>query len=154
MNFPRLAVAAFAAWVAFVALGFLVNTVLLADLYHQHAAVMRPQDQAIRLMPFAFGLSLVGFFAFSYAYAKGYEGGNGIQEGLRFGVLVGLMLCSFAAVWYYLSWPASTQLFLAWVIDFIVEFSIFGMIVGAIYKPRPTATRRGSALSAQPSAER
>ena len=33
---------------------------------------------------------LVGMFAVAYIYAKGYEGGSGLQEGLRFGLLIGI----------------------------------------------------------------
>ena len=33
----------------------------------------------------------------SYLYAKGYEGGNGLQEGMRFGVLIGLVMVGYAA---------------------------------------------------------
>ena len=31
------------------------------------------------------GFLLVGFFAFAYAYARGFEGGSGVMEGVRFG---------------------------------------------------------------------
>ena len=58
----------------------------------------RPRLRPPAEMNLAFGLaaSLLGFFVFAYAYAKGYEGGAGAVEGLRFGVVVGLLLACFS----------------------------------------------------------
>jgi hypothetical protein len=142
MNFPRVALGAVAAWILYFGFGFLVHGLLLDDIYAQHMPMMRPAAQAMAIMPVAFGFSLIGFFAFAYAYAKGYEGGYGLQEGLRFGVLVGILLCCFGAIWEYMVWPASTRLLAAWLIDLIVEFAVYGMVVGLIYKPAGTAVRR------------
>ena len=146
MNFPRIALAAVASWVLYLGIGFLVHGVLLKDTYLQYAGVMRPEAQANAILPIAFGCALVGFFAFAYAYAKGYEGGNGVQEGLRFGVLVGIMLCAFGSVWNYMMWPISAGLLAAWLIDFVVEFAIYGMVVGLIYKPAAVPVRRSVAV--------
>jgi hypothetical protein len=135
MNFPRVAIAAVVTWVVYLGVSFLVHAVLLTGIYERHRAVMRPEDQANAILPVGFVFALVGFFAFAYAYAKGYEGGPGLQEGLRFGVLVGILLCCFGAIWQYMVWPVSGTLLVAWMIDFIVEFSLYGMIVGLLYKP-------------------
>ena len=134
MNFGRVAAAAIAAWVLYLGLSPLVNNVLLADLYARHARVFRPQGE----MNVAFGLTatLVGFFVFAYAYAKGYEGGAGAVEGLRYGVLVGLLLATFSVAWNYVVLPVSGALAAAWIVDVIVEMAIYGTAVGLIYKPR------------------
>lgn len=142
MNFPRLALAAAVAWIASWVVGSVVNDVLLADLYAEHAAVLRPEHEANQALGYA--VSLLGFFAFSYAYAKGYESGSGVWEGLRYGVLIALMLVSFSVVWSYVLFRISGQLAFAWVIDTIVEFGIYGVVVGAVYRPLP-ARRVGTA---------
>jgi hypothetical protein len=142
MNFPRVAVAAFAAWLLYMGMGYLVHGVLLKDVYLEYAAAMRPEAEANAILPFNFGMALVGFFAFAYAYAKGYEGGNGLQEGLRFGVLIGIMLCSFVTIWEYMVWPVGSGLLAAWLIDYIVEFALYGIVVGLIYKRVVVAARR------------
>jgi hypothetical protein len=133
MNVGRVAAAAVLAWLVYMGLSPLVNTVLLADLYAQHASLFRPADQTNLVVGFA--ASLVGFFVFAYAYAKGYEGGNRAMEGLRFGVVVGLLLDCFAILWNYVVLPISGALALAWVVDTIVEMGIYGVVVGLIYKP-------------------
>jgi hypothetical protein len=142
MNFGRLAAAALAAWVVSMGLGYLVNDVLLAGAYAAEAAAFRPRaDMNITVGMVA---SAFGFLVFAYAYAKGYEGTSGLQEGLRYGVIVALMLICFSLVWQYVVHPISTQLLSYMVIDALVEFAIYGSIVGAIYRPagRPATAAR------------
>lgn len=146
MNFVRVAVAAVAAWVVYLGVSFVVHAMLLEDIYTQHASVMRPENEANVILPMGFVFALVGFFAFAYAYAKGYEGSSGIQEGLRFGVIVGILLVCFGSIWTYMVWPVSGRLAVLWMIDYVVEFALYGMIVGAIYKPAARALRSGAAI--------
>ena len=133
MNFGRVAAAAVVAWIASLLLSPVVNNVLLAELYAKHAAVFRPQAEMNLVL--GLGASLIGFFVFAYAYAKGYEGGNGALEGLRFGVVVGLLITCFAVVWNYVVLPVSGSLALAWIVDNLVEMAIYGVVVGLVYKP-------------------
>jgi hypothetical protein len=141
MNLPRVALAAVVTWVVYLCVSFVVHTMLLTNIYMQHKAAMRPEEQANAILPIGFVFALVGFFAFAYAYAKGYEG-SGLQEGLRFGVIVGLLLCCFCLIWEYMVWPMSGTLLLAWLVDNIVEFALYGMIVGFLYKPLAVPLRR------------
>lgn len=141
MNLSRVALAGVVAWLAFCAIGFLAHAVLMKDLYLAHATIMRPEAEANERLLLAFAASLVGMLAFAYAYAKGYEGGKGIQEGLRYGVLVGVMLIAFVVVWDYMTYPLSRTFLFALVVDYIIEFAIYGVIVGLIYKPRPVNHR-------------
>ncbi|MGH9349160.1 MAG: hypothetical protein ACRD26_18050 [Vicinamibacterales bacterium] len=140
MNFARVAAAAVAAWVAYLPIGYIVNEILLSDLYAANAAAMRAPEEMN--LPLGFAASLLGFFVFAYTYAKGYEGGSGVQEGVRFGVLVGFLLICFATVWTYVTAPITSSLLFAWIVDVIVEFSIYGAIVGAIYRPVSAGARK------------
>ena len=146
MNLSRVALAGFVAWVAFCVIGFIANGVLMRELYETHAAYMRADAEASARLPLAFAVSLVGFFAFAYAYAKGYEGGRGPQEGLRFGVLVSVLLIGFGLVWEFMVYPLSRTFLLVRVVDTILEFAIYGAIVGAIYKPRPPGSARATVV--------
>jgi hypothetical protein len=141
MNFARVAVAAVVTWILYLGVSFLVHAILLKDIYLQHASVMRPEAEQNAILPIGFGFALIGFFAFGYAYAKGYEGG-GAQEGIRFGVLVGIVLCCFGSIWEYMVWPVQPTLAALWMVDYLVEFALYGLVVGLIYKPavRPTRT--------------
>lgn len=146
MNLARVAMAAVVAWVVYLGVSFVVHTMLLKDLYVQHLSAMRPEADQNSILPIGFVFALIGFFAFAYTYAKGYEGGTGTQEGLRFGVLVGILICCFRVIWDHMVWPVSLQLTTAWMVDYIVEFALYGMIVGVIYKPAARTARVGAAI--------
>ena len=135
MNLARVAAAAVVAWVVSFGVGFFVNGVLMADLLRANAAAMRPEAEITANLPLGFGLLLIGFVAFAYAYAKGYEGGNGVVEGIRFGVVTGLIIVGFGVGWQYVVYPISGAFTVAMVVDTIVEAALYGAIVGAIYKP-------------------
>lgn len=146
MNLARVAMAAVVAWVVYLVVSFVVHTVVLRSLYLEHLSAMRPEPQQNAILPIGFAFALVGFFAFAYAYAKGYEGGSGVQEGLRFGVLIGILICCFRLIWDHMVWPVSVQLTTAWMVEYIVEFAIYGSVVGAIYKRAPRPARTGVAI--------
>jgi hypothetical protein len=146
MNFARVAAAAVAAWVVSLPVGYVVNEILLKDLYTANAGAFRPQEALQANLPIGFAFMLVGFFAFAYAYAKGYEGTNGVMEGVRFGVLVAIMLNCFAVVWNYVTTPISGSLVIAIMIDIVVEFALYGAIVGAVYKPVAVRARNAPAV--------
>ena len=146
MNFARIALAAVVSWIVYLGVSFVVHTMLLRELYLQHLHSMRPEAEQNAILPIGFMFALVGFFAFAYAYAKGYEGGKGVQEGLRFGVLVGILICTFRVIWDHMVWPVSLQLTTAWMVEYILEFALYGIIVGALYKPVQRSVRAGVAI--------
>ena len=136
MNFARVGLAAVAGWLAYLALGFLIYGVMLDDVWAELAktGVARSPATASPLMPIGLGAGFLGVLAFAYTYAKGYEGGPGLQEGLRFGVLVGLMLVAFVVVWNYVNFPLPPQ-YLAWAsVATVIQFAALGMVVGLIYR--------------------
>jgi hypothetical protein len=148
MNFPRLALAALFAWAMSLAVDYLASEILLVDLIRPlHATIMRSQAELDQLTPASYASSFVGFFVFTYVYAKGYEGGSGIQEGLRFGVLVGLLLVCFGLVRFYVWTPFPLDALLAFSVHSIVGFAIYGTLVGLVYRPLPSAVPRRSASS-------
>ena len=142
MNFGRIAAAAVVAWMVSVGVGFLVNDVLLAGITAANASALRPESEIMENLPIGFAFLLIGFFAFAYTYAKGYEGGNGVVEGIRFGVLVSLIVIGFGLVWMYVAYPITASYAVAIVVDSIVECALYGAIIGAIYKPLPNRAAR------------
>lgn len=139
MNYSRLALAAVVTWAVSLVVGYFANGYLMADLYGAHQSVFRPDAEMNMVL--GFGASLLGFFVFAYMYAKGYEGTSGVQEGLRFGVLVGLLFLCFGAIWNYVALQVSGALGVAWAVDGMVEMAIYGTLVGLIYRPRAAAGR-------------
>jgi hypothetical protein len=146
MNFGRIAAAAVVAWIVSVGVGFLVNDVLLAGVVAANASALRPQPEILGNLPIGFAFMFIGFFAFAYAYAKGYEGGDGVIEGIRFGVLVALMVIGFGLIWMYVAYPITAGYAVAIVIDSIVECALYGAIIGAIYRPLPKRAARAATV--------
>ena len=145
MNFGRIAAAAVVAWIVSLGVGFLVHDVVLAGIAAANASVMRPEAELTANLPIGFAFLLIGFFAFAYAYAKGYEGG-GVVEGIRFGVLVALLVIGFGLIWQYVVFPITVSYVVASIIDSVVEFALYGAIVGAIYKPVAAPARRSATV--------
>jgi len=131
-----MAIAAVVAWAASIVLGYLVNNVWLLRLYQANAWAYRRADDMTALLPIGFGVQLLAFVAFAFAYAKSYDGeGSGVLEGVRFGVVVAIMIDGFAVVWNYVTEPIALRLGVAQLIAFVGQFGVYGGIVGAIYAP-------------------
>jgi hypothetical protein len=90
MNTTRLALAALAATVVDGIYGFVVYGNLMAGQFGAFPAVFRSAETGTAYLPVMFCGILVGMFAVTYVYAKGYEGGSGALEGLRFGLLIAI----------------------------------------------------------------
>lgn len=146
MNFPRIALAAVTAWVASLVVGFFVNDFLLADVLRANQSAMRPDAELTANLPVGFGLLLIGFFAFAYAFAKGYEGTDRVMEGVRFGVLTGIVILGFANIWQWVLYPIDGRMALSIVVTSIAEPALYGAIVGAVYRPLEAASPRAAAL--------
>jgi putative flippase GtrA len=137
MNYPRIVLAGVAAWVASIALGYLINDIWLFRLYQANAWAFRRPDDIAELLPIALAAQLVACFAFAIVYAKGYEGeGSTIGEGIRFGLLVAIMVDGFAVVWNYVTEPIATRLGVLELVARVGEFGVYGAVVGLIYRRR------------------
>ena len=135
MNYSRIAIAGFVAWVVSVPIGFLVNEVLLSGLYASNVAAFRPDAEMMANLPYGFGMTLIGMQVFAYMFARGYEGGSGPSEGARFGACAGLLIVLLGTGWNWVTMPISGPLALAMALDMLVEAVLYGAIVGALYKP-------------------
>ena len=142
MNQKRVVMAAVITWLVSLGVGFFVNDVLLAGVYSANQAVLRPEADINSKLPFSLGFILLGYLAFAYMYAKGYEGGSGVMEGLRFGLCAGILVTCFGLIWQYVLYPITGTMAVAIIVDSILEFALYGIIVGLIYKPAAHAVRR------------
>jgi hypothetical protein len=138
MNYTRVGLAALAVWATYLALGFLIHGVLLADIWTdlRRDGVMRSAAMADVYAPVWYALALPGSLVFTYTYAKGYEGGPGMQEGLRFGVLVGVIVVALGLSWTYVTFPVPPE-FLLWMsVAMVMQFTALGIVAGLVYRKR------------------
>ena len=80
------------AWLAGAAvmlfLGFLWHTVILGDFYDTHLAAAARDEPKMSFIILGY---LVLALLMAYMFPLGYKGGSAVTEGLRFGILIGLL---------------------------------------------------------------
>jgi hypothetical protein len=142
MNYTRLALAAVAAFVADGLYGFVVYGNLLVDEFGKYPGVFRPIEAVNAKMPVMFAGIFVGMVIAAVIYAKGYAGGSGVAEGARFGALVGAFTASTFSVGAYATMNIGSQLAMSMGLAGLVEWTIVGIVIGLVYKPRVAPNRR------------
>lgn len=137
MNYPRILLAGIAAWAASIAVGYVINDIWLMRLYQANAWAFRRAGDVEALVPIGLGAQLLGCLAFAFAYAKGYEGdGSRVGEGIRFGLIVAIMIDGFAVAWNYVTQPIALRLGILEVVGIVGQFGVYGAVVGLIYERR------------------
>ena len=135
MNYGRLALAVLGAYVVDAAYGFLVYGTLMRHQFEHFPSVYRPEATQATYMPILFGGILIAMVAAAYIYAKGYEGGRGGAEGVRFGLCIGAFAAAYAGIVSYALLNIDHYLGLHLVLANFFEWTINGTVIGLIYRP-------------------
>jgi hypothetical protein len=138
MNWKRFFIAFIAAAIFIFFWGWFYNGVLLKDVFVEAEHLFRPREEMMNLFHWIVigdsGLALV----FVMIYASGFAGG-GIASGIRLGIMLELLAVS-ARCMIYAAQPFPGKLLVLVSIGGFIEMICTGIIVGAIYKPRPTSS--------------
>ena len=135
MNYARIAAAAVAATVVDGIYGYLVYGMLLAPEFARYPAVYRSAEAGMVYLPVIFACIFVGALVAAYIYAKGYDGGSGVVEGARFGVLLGIFIAAIFAGVNYATLNIGRRHSLEMAIAGFVEWTLVGIVIGLVYKP-------------------
>lgn len=135
MNYSRIALAAVAAWIVFFVVGGIVSGKLAASYYSPYTAVYRSRDAIMSRFPVGIAGMLMAMLVVAAMYAKGYEGGPGWKEGLRFGLLVGLFVVGAVVGDEYVTLNIGGKLALVMAAGRLFSWMIVGMTIGLVYKP-------------------
>jgi hypothetical protein len=134
----RFVVAFIVAYIFMFFWGWLLNGVLLKDIYAQTPNLWRSQSEMMSLFHWIIiGQALV-IFAFVTIYASGFAGG-GVIAGIRLGILLEIAAIGMRLAIYAVQ-PFPGKLIVYGSISGLIEMIIVGAIVGAIYKPAPART--------------
>ena len=145
MNYTRIALAAVAAWVVDMIYGFVVYGNLLTAQFQSYPGVFRAT--ADEKLPILFAGLFIGMLALAAIYAKGYEGGSGIVEGVRFGVLIALLMFGMISLGNYALYNVGRRLAASFAAANFIEMILIGAVIGAAYKPAaPLRTRARAAV--------
>ena len=115
-------------------LGYVVHQVWLGPTYESLASAFRPEAEMMDMMWIMMLTGLGVLFLFCYIFTKGYEG-KGVVEGLRYGVIMGVLLSFPAAIDVYVIFPITCDLAMKWFASGVASFTIFGALFAVIYKP-------------------
>ena len=110
MNYARIVIAAVAAVVVDAIYGFVAWGQVLSAEFGRYPGIYRSSADQTPYLPLMFVGVFVGMLFASWIYAKGYEGGSGLIEGARFGVVMGLLIGAYmAGVNYGILMPMSRK---------------------------------------------
>jgi len=148
MNYGRLVLAAVAATVVDAVYGFAVYGRVISGEFAKYPAIYRSGESQTAYLPLMFVGILFAMLVASYLYAKGYEGGSGLQEGMRFGVLVGLVMVGYVAGVNYAIMNIGKRLAVYYGLAGFVEWIVVGMAIGFVYRPAAPSAAKGRAAGA------
>ena len=141
MNYARIVLAAVAATVVDAVYGFAVYGMLLASEFARYPGVYRPNDVGMTYLPLMFAGVFIGMIVAAMIYAKGYEGGSGVAEGARFGLLLGVFVVFTTASVNYATLNVGRKIAVMTLAAGFVEWLIIGTIIGLVYKPAARSPR-------------
>ena len=116
----------------------------LSDEFGAFPGVFRSAESGQAALPLMFLGILVGMFAISYVYAKGYEGGSGLLEGLRFGLLIGIFNAGYFIGVDYGILNIGRRLALMMAVAGLGEWLLVGCTIGLVYRSAPGAEARSA----------
>ena len=141
MNYARLALAAVAATIFDAVYGFVVYGMLLAPEFGRYPGVYRSNEAGMAFLPLMFAGLFIAIVAVAVIYAKGYEGGSGAAEGVRFGFLLGVFVVfAFVAVNYAVL-NVGRKIAVMTAAAGFVEWLAIGLVIGLIYRPAAGSPR-------------
>jgi hypothetical protein len=118
--------------------GWLLNGVLLKDIYTETQHLWRPPSETMSLFHWILiGQALV-VLAFVMIYVSGFAGG-GVAAGIRLGIMLEIAAIGMRLAIYAVQ-PFPGKLIVYGSVSGLIEMIIVGAIVGAIYKPAVTRT--------------
>jgi hypothetical protein len=139
MNFMRIFLAAIAAFVPYMALGFAVFALVpsLQTEFRKYPAIYRDHDGQMSHMPAGLAAMLLSFLVLAVLYSFVYQGGSGLFEGTRFGVLIGLFAIGAFVLHNYVNLNIGLKLALQQCVIYFLEWLFVGIVIGLIYRPLP-----------------
>ena len=140
MNYSRLGLAALGGMVASFAFGFLVLWLVpaLIEEGHKYPAVFRPKEEMMTVMPIGLVATFISILVIAIIFAMIHQGGSGITEGARFGVLIGIFVVCAFVLHNYVNLNIGMKLALGQAVAYFLQWTIVGIVIGLIYKPLAT----------------
>ena len=145
MNYTRILIAAVVATVVDAVYGLTVWANVLHGEFARYPEIYRGGGDTS-----GFVIMFAGIFAAmlvaSYIYAKGYEGGSAAAEGLKFGIVLALLMAIYIASTDYGTLRIGKKMMLTLLGGQFGEFLLVGLAIGLVYRPAAAAAKRAAGV--------
>jgi hypothetical protein len=140
MNYSSLGLAALGATIAYFAFGFVVLWLVpgLIKEAHKYPAVFRPVEEMKTVMPIGMIATFMAILVAGMIFAMMHQGGSGMMQGARFGMLIGIFVVCALVLHNYVNLNIGLKLVLGQAVVYFVQWTIVGIIIGLIYRPLAT----------------
>jgi hypothetical protein len=91
------------------------------------------------VMPIGFVPTFMANRVAAVIFAMIHQGGSGITEGARFGVLIGIFVVCAFVLHNYVNLNIGLKLALGQAVAYFVQWAVIGIVNGLIYKPLATS---------------
>jgi hypothetical protein len=137
MNFARIFLASFCAFIAYFIYGGILFGALpwLRTEFAKYPAVYRSQEGIKSTMPFGMFAMFVALVAISVLYAMICSTDSGIVTGARFGALIGVFAVGSFVVHNYVNLNIGLKLTVQQAIAYFVQWVLVGIVISLVYKP-------------------
>jgi len=122
----KLAIATIAAFVYLTLFGFVAHGLALEGLYQGMASMMRTQEEASGLMLWIYAAYLLQAYVLSAFYLK--LGGGGLADGLKFGVMAGVLVGAVMLIQYSV-YPYTLQQSLTLFLTDVLHYAGAGLVL-------------------------
>jgi hypothetical protein len=119
-------------FVAYEVVNNIIHMLILSGVYETMMDVWR--TDMMQKLWIMYVTALIFSFLFVYIFSKGYEG-KGIAEGIRYGLIIGLLMNIVGMFNQYAAYPISLSLTVQWFIYGVIQIIICGIVTAALYKP-------------------
>lgn len=131
VNSKKLFLAVAAVFVVHEVLGYVIHAVLMTPYYQETYSLWRMPEEVN--MGLVYLVGLVWSLLFTYIFTKGYEG-KGLMEGIRYGLLVGLLISVPGAFGTYAVQPITLALAIGWFIYGTAQAVACGLAAALVYQ--------------------
>lgn len=136
MNSKSYIISVIATYVVMSILGVASQMVTMEQMA-SYVPLLRPQAELVAMAPFMYIGYLVITIFFCYIYIKGRETG-GWMEGLKYGVIFGLMMSGMSLV-VFATLPIDMSALITEIVVTIVIYAVGGITTALVYKPTSLA---------------
>jgi hypothetical protein len=133
----KLLLATLASFATMFIVAGVTHVVLFKTWFLNHPGLATNINRPQPLMQYTVVAGLIVAFFMSYLYPKGVEGSNKIMQGLKFGIMVSILLFTCSLIQYAFTTTLSMSAILMDAVLHAIEQGLGGIVIALVYGNRP-----------------